>query len=107
MADIPTNETLIQANLVSIKNAQTTFHGTNSRYGTIRELVDAGLLVSDYRARNMNGYVLREHVGQDEYWVNADPLTPGVTGNRCFFVDDSGSIRAEEEQSADASSPLV
>ena len=37
------------------------------------------------------------------YQLNADPITPGYTGNRHFFTDDSGVIRQNLSSSATVS----
>ena len=50
------------------------------------------------------GYV---KVSNSEYTLTADPVTPGVTGTRGFFSDESGVIRAENPAPATvASAPL-
>lgn len=47
-------------------------------------------------------YVL---VSADQYTLNANPVTPNVTGTRGFFADESGVIRAAAVAPANASSP--
>jgi hypothetical protein len=39
------------------------------------------------------------------YTIIATPLTPGVTGQRRFFVDNSGTIRGSTGDSVDANGP--
>ena len=41
----------------------------------------------------------------DAYTVHADPITPGTTGNRHFFTDQSGVIRVESDRPANEHSP--
>jgi type II secretory pathway pseudopilin PulG len=41
----------------------------------------------------------------DGFDANADPITPGATGNRHFHVDESGVIRAETSAPAGRDSP--
>ena len=41
------------------------------------------------------------------YTVTASPVTPGTTGQRCFFTDPSGTIRASNGGSADSSSTPI
>ncbi|MCL6481577.1 MAG: hypothetical protein K6U02_07615, partial [Firmicutes bacterium] len=43
----------------------------------------------------------------DTYKINADPNTPGVTGTRFFFTDQSGVIRANVSTQASASDPPI
>lgn len=41
------------------------------------------------------------------YQVHADPVTPGTTGSRHFFTDETQAIRAQTLSPADASSPVL
>jgi type IV pilus assembly protein PilA len=41
------------------------------------------------------------------YTITATPVTPGTTGQRSFFVDASGTIRATQSGTANASSPPI
>lgn len=41
---------------------------------------------------------------ENGYTATADPTTPGRTGNRYFFVDESGVVRFETGAAADADS---
>jgi type IV pilus assembly protein PilA len=43
----------------------------------------------------------------EAYVVNADPVTPGTTGRRHFFTDESGVIRVESDQMASKESPPI
>ncbi|MGH9817647.1 MAG: pili assembly chaperone, partial [Candidatus Acidiferrales bacterium] len=43
----------------------------------------------------------------DGYQVRGEPITPGTTGVRHFYSDESGVIRMSSEGSADANSPPV
>ncbi len=38
----------------------------------------------------------------ENFDLNADPTSPGKTGNRCFFTDETGIIRAKAGESAGA-----
>jgi prepilin-type N-terminal cleavage/methylation domain-containing protein len=74
---------------------------------TAAELIDSGLasgVKSGYKftfaitASDPAGNVLG-------YTITATPVTPGTTGQRSFFVDSSGTIRATQSGVADSSSP--
>ena len=43
----------------------------------------------------------------DTFRVNADPITPGTTGVRHFYVDQTGVIRYQEDGPANEHSPPV
>lgn len=85
------------ATLLYVNSVQEAFHRKNGRYGSLRELADAGLLALDVpfdangfqRAR----YAFRVTVEADGY--RADALPQGPIG-RPFLVDDSGIVRFEE-----------
>jgi hypothetical protein len=82
------------ATLLYLNTVQEAFHRKNGRYGNLRELADASLLVLDVpfdaegfrRAR----YGFRVTAGSDGYRADALPL--GAVG-RAFMVDDSGFVR--------------
>jgi len=84
--------------LLHLHQAQESYHRRNGRYGTPRELADAGFLRLDVpvsaegfrRAR----YGFRVTASADSYRADAVPL--GATG-RAFMVDDSGFVRLPDE----------
>jgi hypothetical protein len=41
------------------------------------------------------------------YEIHADPVEPGITGNRFFFTDESGVVRANIGSRASAASPPI
>lgn len=43
--------------------------------------------------------------GSDEYWLTADPITRGTTGQRSFFTDETGVIRFDARGAASGNSP--
>jgi type IV pilus assembly protein PilA len=43
--------------------------------------------------------------GSDEYWLTADPITRGTTGQRSFFTDQTGVIRFDARGAASGNSP--
>ena len=50
---------------------------------------------------------LYERTDPDHYTLLAQPITPGVNGNRYFFLDESGVLRARSGQAAGAADPPV
>ena len=44
-------------------------------------------------------------VNEAQFTMNGDPVTVGVTGNRGFYVDETGVIRVSDSGSADETSP--
>ena len=86
------------ATLVYVNSVEEAFHRKQGRYGTLRELHDAGLFALDVpfdatgfkRAR----YAFRVTVEADGYRAEAVPQGPI---GRPFLVDDSGIVRGLEE----------
>lgn len=82
------------ATLLHLHSVQEAFHRKSGRYGNLRELADANLLVLDVpfdaegfrRAR----YGFRVTAGADGYRVDALPI---AAVGRAFMVDDSGFVR--------------
>jgi len=77
---------------------------------TQADLVDA-VLASGAKS----GYVFTFTAGADgdgngfpdTYTINADPATPGTTGQRYFFTDQSGVIRANTAAQATVNDPPI
>jgi len=71
----------------------------------------AGLISDVLAARQESGYLFTYEPGPSQdggiisYEVHADPLTPGVTGVRHFFTDQSGVIRVRVDGPATVESP--
>ena len=82
------------ATLLYLNSVEQAYHGRNGRWGTLRELHDAGLLVLDVavdatgfkRAR----YGFRLTVESDGFRAEAVPQAPV---GRPFVVDDTGKVR--------------
>jgi hypothetical protein len=45
--------------------------------------------------------------GSDEYWLTADPIGRGTTGQRSFFTDQTGVIRFDARGAASGNSPPI
>jgi type II secretory pathway pseudopilin PulG len=109
------NEGSSIATLRSIHSAQATYQATrgNGSYGTLEQLTDnaAGeaLLSPELADGTRNGYRFTVELNTSRYdnaagfQVNAVPLEYGKTGNRSFYVDETGVIRGENNRGAVAS----
>lgn len=74
----------------------------------------AGLIDSVLGAGTKHGYTFAyQRVGSGAigagggYVIHADPVQPGTTGERHFFTDQSGVVRAETGRRANAHSPPI
>ena len=71
---------------------------------TAADLVD-NVLGNDPATKS--GYTFTYLLTAGKYTINANPVTPGVTGQRYFFTDQSGVMRANGTAAATvSSSPL-
>jgi prepilin-type N-terminal cleavage/methylation domain-containing protein len=75
---------------------------------------NAGLLDEILAAGSKHGYnftYVPEDVDgdgrPDAFTINADPVVPGQTGDRYFFVDQSGVVRQSRTSPADDTSPPI
>ena len=73
-------------------------------------VIDPALLASGQRYGYKFTYQAQSTKGDgknDAFQVTADPLVPGKTGNRHFFVDQTGVLRLSKDGPADASSDVL
>jgi prepilin-type N-terminal cleavage/methylation domain-containing protein len=97
-----TNESAAVANLRSVSSAQLQYRTRYGDFGDIDELETASLLDASYEDGMKTGYefISAENPSSSTWSVTATPVTPGVTGDRFFFIDESGVIRYREGESA-------
>ena len=82
--------------------------------GSAASATSADLIDSVLSAGTKAGYVFTYSSGPKDttgrvnsYAIKADPVTPGTTGQRSFFTDQSGTIRSNVAGPADASSTPI
>jgi len=122
---IPANEASAVYNLRNINTAAATYADTYHRGfpsslkvlgppagGRPSDETGADLIDSVLAEGRKSGYSFRYKASTsrgdgpaDTYTVNADPITPGWTGRRYFFTDQTGVIRFDTERPASAKSP--
>jgi len=101
---IQSNESAAIGNLRTIVGAETSFYAANNRYGSLKMLTHgqpASYLLWEITGGNsttLEGYVFKLYLSATctNFVATAEPLEPGVTGNRCFIVDASGVIRSSD-----------
>ncbi|MCI0350514.1 MAG: prepilin-type N-terminal cleavage/methylation domain-containing protein [Acidobacteriales bacterium] len=118
------NETAAVANLRNLTTAQVVYATT---YGigfsaTLADLggagpatpTSAGLIDSVLASGLKSGYIFtyspvdaNSDGVMDTYTINADPATPGSTGQRFFFTDQSAVIRQNLTSTASVSDPPI
>jgi hypothetical protein len=104
------NEFSARLTLRDLKNAQAIYieKSTVESYGTLKQLIAAGLANSDLSSGRHNGYHFAIHVDkkqpQYEFSMTAEPIENSVTGDRYFFTSQSGVLRFNVGDLADESS---
>ena len=68
---------------------------------------NANLIDSVLANGQKSGYLFSYRRSPEGYIVNADPVTPGTTGQRHFFTDQTGVIRAKPDGPANENSPPI
>lgn len=53
-----------------------------------------------------DGYKFTVSSTSTDFTINAEPINPGITGDRHFFADETGFIRSSIGSPADAESPI-
>jgi opacity protein-like surface antigen len=101
-ANVAARETLVLQQLQAIKRAQDFYNVSKNRYGTLDELVAAGGI---NRLPDGFGYnvTVTATEGGAGYVLNAVPQVYGPNGQRSFYMDQSGVIRAADHHGAPAS----
>ncbi len=127
------NEQLVVSSLRTINTAEITYSviyntGYSATLGDLRPpaaganpvATAAGLLDEVLTSGTKSGYrftyvagkvsapMVKGETGRiDDYTVHADPVTPGVTGEKHFFTDESQVIRVEMGKEANRDSPPI
>jgi type II secretory pathway pseudopilin PulG len=111
------NETAAIATLRMVNSAQQQFRYTdadgNNRQdyaATISALTEKDLIPPALASGTKSGYIFSIRRGadpQNQWRCTANPLKPGTSGRRYFFIDETGVIRFETEQMAGSESPML
>ena len=82
---------------------------TNLGPATSATSTSADLIDSVLSSGTKSGYTFTYAAGSNNlsYTINADPVTRGTTGQRSFFTDQSGVIRADTAAAATVSSTPI
>ena len=81
----------------AIQHAEVQFHAQNLRYGTLNELIDAGLLRIQLHGNVRNGFRFDLRLSDKSYTLTARPLRRSIngywgTGFKAFCVDSLGKV---------------
>jgi prepilin-type N-terminal cleavage/methylation domain-containing protein len=111
---INSNEVSTVSNLTSLGKAIQQYYMTNEyKYPhSLEDLVSPNsnppYIDSDFIDNAKSGYLYTyEYQDDDNFHVLASPKSPGKTGVRYFFLDETGIVRAKEGGEASESDPPV
>jgi hypothetical protein len=87
------NEAITRSFMQTLANAEMTFKSTegNSGYGTLEQLVSAGLFSTEPLEKY--GYRISLSASADKFEITAVPIEYGTTGKLSFFIDESQILR--------------
>ncbi|MBI4583140.1 MAG: prepilin-type N-terminal cleavage/methylation domain-containing protein [Planctomycetes bacterium] len=90
-----TNETSAVASLRTISKAQIQHRNRFSTFATVAELQSNGYIDTTFADAQKSGYqFVDDQVPTNASWaVSAQPINPGTTGDRYFYINTSGVIR--------------
>lgn len=103
---IQENENGAIENIKAVVAAQTVYYAAQKRYAaSFDELTSPKkpYLLGSWNKRS--GYLFKMEGKEKTFSVTVVPITPGVTGNRSFFSNQSGVVRGSAKGPADAKSP--
>ncbi|HZE63074.1 MAG TPA: DUF3352 domain-containing protein [Pyrinomonadaceae bacterium] len=93
-APLKANEAAVKSELRTLVSAEATYQATtgDGRYGTLDELIKAGLISKEPIERW--GYEIELTVSANKFEATAVPLEYGKSGRFSYFVDESAVVRA-------------
>src|SRR5262245_41442265 len=92
------SEAAVISAMRTVSTAQARYRLRFGTYAPLATLVANAVIDDSFADSQRNGYLFAEPAPASVYvWaLAAAPLSPGVTGDRYFFVDESGVIRNRE-----------
>ena len=97
------NEASAISSLRTLTTVNEQYRTRFSEYGSVlTDIQDAGYIDSVLGAGTKSGYTFTYNGGTNTWNVAADPVTSGTTGDRFFFVDQTGVIRSDTTATADS-----
>ncbi len=89
------NETSAIASLRIISLVENQYRVRFGSYGLLPDLESGGYLDSGFEDSEKSGYEFAESgpISAVSWAFTAEPISPGTSGDRCFYVDSSGVIR--------------
>ena len=96
------NEASTITALRTISSVQSQYRIRYGSFGNIPDLDASGMLDDNFADFQKSGYVYANALvpSPGSWALTAEPLNPGASGDRYFFIDTTGVIRFNETQTA-------
>jgi len=96
------NEASAISSLRSISSVQNIYRIRFGTFGSMMDLTSSGFVDNAFADGERSGYAFSSSNLPSSYnWaISAQPINPGVTGDRWFYVDESGVIRSRDGAAA-------
>jgi prepilin-type N-terminal cleavage/methylation domain-containing protein len=103
------NETSAIASLRTICLAETEYRVRFSSYGALTDLLSGGYLDTGFSDGEKCGFRFAESgtFSTTAWAFTAEPIAPGTSGDRFFYVDMSGVIRCRDGAPATSADPAI
>jgi prepilin-type N-terminal cleavage/methylation domain-containing protein len=103
------NETSAIASLRIISLVENQYRVRFGSYGQLSDLQSGGYLDSGFEDAEKSGYQFAESgaISASAWAFTAEPISPGATGDRWFYVDSSGVIRFKLGAPAGSADPAI
>ena len=103
------NEASTISSLRTISTAQIQYRTRFGSYAQVNDLMTTGYVDNSFSDAEKAGYQFTSGSAADPVaWdLSAQPINPGVTGDRWFFVDHSGVVRFRDGAPASSSDQAV
>lgn len=111
-ARIVSYETMAISNLKTITNSCQIYYNNNSNYpAAFLDLIEPNstppYIDSELASGSKQGYTFSYTSGDSQHFsVNANPISPGLTGQKYFFMDETGVIHVNTQQAAGPNDPI-
>jgi prepilin-type N-terminal cleavage/methylation domain-containing protein len=92
------NEGVALSSLRTLSHVQLQYRTRYGTYGNLTDLVASSMLDDSLASGTKSGYQFISILPADPaaWAISGQPITPGVSGDRWFFVDESGILRFKD-----------
>jgi type IV pilus assembly protein PilA len=103
------NEASAISSLRTVSSMENIYRVRFGSYGTLSDLTTNGYMDNTYADGEKSGYLFSTTTAPTEvdWTLSAQPVTPGVSGDRWFLVDESGVIRFSQGMATTSSDPAI